>query len=30
MAVAVTVLRTLARQIAEPDEILSRLNYDGC
>jgi phosphoserine phosphatase RsbU/P len=26
MAVAVTVLRTLARQIAEPDEILSRLN----
>jgi sigma-B regulation protein RsbU (phosphoserine phosphatase) len=26
MAVAVTVLRTLARQIAEPDEILRRLN----
>jgi sigma-B regulation protein RsbU (phosphoserine phosphatase) len=26
MAVAVTVLRTLARQFAEPDEILSRLN----
>jgi sigma-B regulation protein RsbU (phosphoserine phosphatase) len=26
MAVVVTVLRTLARQIAEPDEILSRLN----
>jgi len=26
MAVAVTVLRTLARQIAEPDEILQRLN----
>jgi serine phosphatase RsbU (regulator of sigma subunit) len=26
MAVAVTVLRTLARQIAEPDEILKRLN----
>jgi serine phosphatase RsbU (regulator of sigma subunit) len=26
MAVAVTVLRTLARQLAEPDEILRRLN----
>jgi len=26
MAVAVTILRTLARQIAEPDEILRRLN----
>jgi phosphoserine phosphatase RsbU/P len=26
MAVAVTILRTLARQIAEPDEILTRLN----
>jgi phosphoserine phosphatase RsbU/P len=26
MAVAITVLRTLARQIAEPDEILRRLN----
>ena len=26
MAVTVTVLRTLARQIAEPDEILRRLN----
>jgi sigma-B regulation protein RsbU (phosphoserine phosphatase) len=26
MAVAVTVLRTMARQIAEPDEILRRLN----
>ena len=26
MAVAVTVLRTLARQIAEPDEVLRRLN----
>jgi sigma-B regulation protein RsbU (phosphoserine phosphatase) len=26
MAVALTVLRTLARQIAEPDEILRRLN----
>jgi phosphoserine phosphatase RsbU/P len=28
MAVAVTVLRTLARQIADPDEILRRLNDD--
>jgi sigma-B regulation protein RsbU (phosphoserine phosphatase) len=28
MAVTVTVLRTLARQIAEPDEILTRLNNE--
>ena len=26
MAVAMTVLRTLARQLTEPDEILRRLN----